>query len=52
MLHIHRIAMAAVPGCCPLLAPALLVLLRILQGIAVGGEWGGAALLERTPVCV
>lgn len=28
-----------------LLAPALLVLLRIIQGIAVGGEWGGAVLL-------
>lgn len=27
------------------LAPVLLVLLRILQGIAVGGEWGGAVLL-------
>ncbi len=27
------------------LAPALLVLLRCIQGIAVGGEWGGAALM-------
>ncbi|MGB3481079.1 MAG: MFS transporter [Mycobacterium sp.] len=26
-------------------APALLVLLRFAQGIAMGGEWGGAALL-------
>ncbi|MBK4998113.1 MHS family MFS transporter [Pseudomonas sp. S31] len=28
-----------------LLAPVLLVTLRILQGVAVGGEWGGAVLL-------
>ncbi|WP_322059544.1 MFS transporter [Paraburkholderia sp. J63] len=28
-----------------LLAPALLVLLRIVQGVAVGGEWGGAVLM-------
>ena len=27
------------------IAPILLMLLRILQGIAVGGEWGGAVLL-------
>jgi MFS family permease len=26
-------------------APALLVLLRFVQGLAVGGEWGGAALI-------
>ncbi len=26
-------------------APALLVLLRVLQGIGVGGEWGGSILL-------
>ncbi|MFD4405280.1 MFS transporter [Nocardia sp. NPDC058499] len=27
------------------LAPILLVTLRVVQGIAVGGEWGGAALM-------
>ncbi|WP_239482783.1 MFS transporter [Paraburkholderia sp. C35] len=28
-----------------LAAPILLILLRIVQGLAVGGEWGGAALI-------
>ena len=28
------------------LAPVLLVLLRVLQGVAVGGEWGGAVLMS------
>lgn len=28
-----------------LMAPVLLVLLRLVQGFAVGGEWGGAVLL-------
>jgi MFS transporter, MHS family, shikimate and dehydroshikimate transport protein len=33
------------------LAPVLLVLLRIIQGIGLGGEWGGASLmvLEHAP---
>ncbi|WP_433440435.1 MFS transporter [Nonomuraea sp. CA-141351] len=39
-------------GCVPThetvgtLAPLLLVVLRFVQGIAVGGEWGGAALIS------
>ncbi|WP_268826741.1 MFS transporter [Brevibacterium sp. UCMA 11754] len=44
-------------GCLPTfdtigyLAPVLLVLLRLIQGFAVGGEWGGAVLLvaEHSP---
>lgn len=44
-------------GCLPTFAqigywaPALLVILRFLQGFAVGGEWGGAVLLvaEHSP---
>ncbi|WP_280422258.1 MFS transporter [Nocardia carnea] len=32
-------------GSIGVLAPILLVALRLIQGIAIGGEWGGAALM-------
>src|SRR6201982_840500 len=54
MLMITMVIMALgtfVVGCLPtyqqigVWAPILLVILRFIQGIALGGEWGGAALL-------
>ncbi|MGW0811859.1 MFS transporter [Streptomyces viridiviolaceus] len=59
-LIITVVMMGATTGCIGLLptydtiglwAPALLSLLRFLQGISVGGEWSGAMLLtlEHTP---
>ena len=48
-----------VVGCLPtyqqigVRAPILLVILRLIQGIGLGGEWGGASLMviEHAPAC-
>jgi len=41
-------AIGVLPTCAEagLVAPALLAALRVLQGVAVGAEWGGAAVLS------
>ncbi|MGN6425288.1 MAG: MFS transporter [Leifsonia sp.] len=52
-MGIATLLMGLLPGTAQVgaLAPVLLVLLRVWQGIAVGGEWGGAMLiaLEHAP---
>ncbi|GLU33420.1 MFS transporter [Trinickia caryophylli] len=47
MMGIATVCVGLLPsyGSMGALAPVLLVALRIVQGIAVGGEWGGAVLL-------
>ena len=47
MMGLVSIAMGVLPGTETIgyAAPVILVLLRLVQGIAVGGEWAGAALM-------
>ena len=53
IIGVSTFLMGCLPGFADLgyLAPALLVLLRFIQGFALGGEWGGAVLLvaEHSP---
>ena len=47
LMGVSTVLVGALPGYAQIgvLAPILLVLLRICQGIAVAGEWGGAVLM-------
>ncbi len=53
MMGVATTAMGLLPTAATIgvLAPVLLITLRVIQGIAVGGEWGGAMLiaLEQAP---
>ncbi|RVU20832.1 MFS transporter [Streptomyces antnestii] len=53
LMGLSTIAIGLLPGydTIGVLAPALLVLLRLVQGFAVGGEWGGSMIivLESAP---
>lgn len=53
MMGVATTAMGLLPTAATVgvLAPVLLITLRVIQGIAVGGEWGGAMLiaLEQAP---
>lgn len=48
MIGIATVVIGALPGYATIgiAAPIILVLLRLAQGIGVGGEWGGAVLLS------
>ncbi|WP_267898042.1 MFS transporter [Spongiactinospora gelatinilytica] len=47
LMGLSTVAIGLVPGYAAIgvAAPTLLVLLRFMQGVGLGGEWGGAALL-------
>ena len=44
LLHAALIGVLPTYRTIGLLAPAILILIRILQGLALGGEYGGAAI--------
>ncbi len=48
MMGVATTLIGALPTCAQVgvLAPVLLVVLRVVQGIAVGGDWGGSATLS------